>query len=113
MTVTKEQFKNSIIDGIKAGRLDPCNGVEFGEIYTNRPQYYWTVEHDQVVEGSPYYVDQDQSGFHFGVTIDDIENYTEKGFDELSEDEVKQAMLGIIEDYGVDDWYDLYIMCKR
>nr|CAA81343.1 ORF-3 encoded protein [Lactobacillus phage mv4] len=30
MTMTKEQFKNSIIDGIKAGRLDPCNGI--GEI---------------------------------------------------------------------------------
>ncbi len=106
--MTKEEFLKQIVEGIKAGRLDPCNEVEFGEIDTNRPQYYWTVEHDQVVEGSPYYVDQDQSGFHFGITIDDIESYAEKGFDELSEDEVKQAMLGIIDDYGIDDWYDQY-----
>lgn len=106
--MTKEELEKQIIEGIKSGRLDPCNGVEFGEIDTNRPQYYWHVVGDQVVEGSPYYVDQDQSGFHFGVTISDIEGYTEKDFGELSEDEVKQAMLDIVDDYGVDDWYDQY-----
>ncbi len=108
MTMTKEQFKNSIIDGIKAGRLDPCNGVEFGEIDTNRPQYYWTVEHGQVVEESPFYVDDEQPAFRFGVSIADIENVTEKYFGELSEDDIKQAMLDIVDDYGVDDWYDQY-----
>lgn len=106
--LTKEEFLKQIVDGIKAGRLDPCNDVMFGEIDTNRPQYYWHVVDDQVVEGSPYYVDEDQSGFHFGISIGSIESYTEKGFDELSENEVKQAMLGIIEDYDVDDWYDQY-----
>lgn len=108
MTMTKEGFKASIVDGIKTGRLDPCNGVEFGEIYTDHPQYYWTVEDDQVVEESPFYVDDEQPKLRFGVTVADVENYTEKDFGELSTDEVKRAMLGIIDDYGVDDWYDQY-----
>lgn len=106
--LTKEEFKNSIIDGIKAGRLDPCNGVEFGEIYTNLPQYYWTVEDDQVTQESPLYVDDEQPKFRFGVSISDIENFTEKDFGELSDKAVKQAMLDIVDDYGVDDWYDQY-----
>lgn len=106
--MTKEQFKNSIIDGIKAGRLDPCNGVEFGEIYTYLPQYYWTVEDGQVVEESPFYVDDEQPAFRFGVSIADIENVTEKDFGELSDDEIKQAMLDIVDECGVDDWYDQY-----
>lgn len=108
MTMTKEQFKNSIIDGIKAGRLDACNGVEFGEIYTDLPQYYWTVENDEVTEESPFYVDDEQPAFRFGVSIADIENVTEKDFGELSDSEVKQAMLDIIDEYGVDDWYNQY-----
>lgn len=103
--LTKEQFKKSIIDGIKAGRLDPCNGVEFGEIYTNLPQYYWCVEGDEVTEESPFYADDEQPKFRFGVTVADVENYTEKDFDKLSDDEIKQAMLDIIDEYGVDDWY--------
>lgn len=104
----KEDFKKSIIDGIKAGRLDPCNGVEFGEIETNRPQYYWHVVDGQVVEGSPYYVDDEQPKFHFGITVADVEGYTEKEIGELSDDEIKQAMLDIIDEFGVDDWYDQY-----
>lgn len=106
--LTKEEFKKSIVDGIKAGRLDPCNDVMFGEIDTNLPQYYWCVEDDEVTEESPLYTDDEQPKFRFGVSISDIESFTEKGFDELSENEVKQAMLGIIEDYDVDDWYDQY-----
>ncbi len=108
MTMTKEQFKRSIVDGIKAGRLDACNGVEFGEIYTNLPQYYWTVENDEATEESPFYVDDEQSAFRFGVSIADVENVTEKDFGELSDSEVKQAMLDIIDEYGVDDWYNQY-----
>ena len=104
----KEEFKNQIIEGIKAGQLDPCNGVEFGEIYTDRPQYYWTVENGKVTEESPLYVDDEQPEFRFGVTISDIVNYTEKDFGELSDDEVKQAMLDIIDEFGIDDWYDRY-----
>lgn len=103
--MTKKEFLNQIIEGIKAGRLDPCNGIEFGEIDANRPQYYWHVVDGQVVEGSPYYVDQDQSGFHFGVTISDIEGYAEKEISELSNEEIKQAMLDIIDGRGTDDWY--------
>ena len=38
LALTKKEFKNQIVDGIKAGRLDPCNGVEFGEIYSDLPQ---------------------------------------------------------------------------
>lgn len=106
--MTKEEFKKSIIDGIKAGRLDPCNGVEFGEIYTDLPQYYWCVEGDEVTEESPFYVDNEQPKFRFGVTVADIESFTEKDFGELSDDEVKQAMLDIVDEYGVDDWYDQY-----
>lgn len=106
--MTKEEFKKSIIDGIKAGRLDPCNDVLFGEIYTDRPQYYWTVEDGQVVEESPFYVDDKQSEFRFGVSISDVENFTEKDFGELSDDDVKQAMLDIVDEYGVGDWYDQY-----
>lgn len=106
--LTKEDFKSQIIEGIKAGRLDPCNGVEFGEIYTDLPQYYWTVEDGQVVEESPYYVDDEQPKFRFGVSISDVENYTEKDFGELPEDDIKQAMLDIVGEYGVDDWYDEY-----
>lgn len=103
--LTKEEFEAQIIDGIKAGRLDPCNGVEFGEIYTDLPLYYWTVEDDQVVEELPFLTD---AKFRFGISISTIEGYTEKDFGELSDDEVKQAMLGIVDDYGVDDWYDQY-----
>lgn len=106
--LTKEEFKDQIVGGIKAGRLDPCNGVEFGEIYTDLPQYYWTVENDEVTEESPFYVDDEQSAFRFGVSIADVENVTEKDFGELSDDDVKQAMLDIVDDYGVDDWYDQY-----
>lgn len=106
--LTKEEFKNQIIEGIKAGHLDPCNGVEFGEIYSNLPQYYWTAEGGHVVEESPFYVDDEQPEFRFGVTISDIENYTEKDFGDLSDAEVKQAMLDIVDEYGVDDWYDQY-----
>ena len=108
MTMTKETFKASIIDGIKAERLDPCNGAEFGEIYTNLPQYYWTVENGKVTEESPFYVDDEQPEFRFGISIADIENFTEKDFGELSDEEIKQAMLDIVEEFGVDDWYDQY-----
>ena len=103
--LTKEEFKTSIVDGIKAGRLDPCNEEGFGDSYPDFLPYYWTVEGDQVVEELTFYV---YYKFRFGVIVADIENYTEKDFGELSEDEVKQAMLGIIDDYGVDDWYDQY-----
>ena len=106
--MTKEEFEKQIIDGIKAGRLDPCNGVEFVEIYTSLPQYYWTVEDGRVVEESPFYVDGKQSEVRFGVSVSDIENFTEKDFGELSDDEIKQALLDIVDEYGVDDWYDQY-----
>lgn len=106
--MTKEEFLKQIIDGIKAGRLDPCNGVEFGEVYTDLPQYYWTVEDCQVVEESPFYTDDEQPKFRFGVTVADVENFTEKDFGELSDDEIKQAMLDIASEYDVDDWYDEY-----
>lgn len=104
----KNEFEKQIIDGIKSGCLDPCNDVMFGEIDTNRPQYYWTVEDGQVVEESPFYVGGEHRVFRFGISIADIENVTEKDFGELSDDEIKQAMLDIIDDYGVDDWYDQY-----
>lgn len=107
--LTKEEFLKQIVEGIEAGSLDPCNGVMFGAIDTNHPQYYWHVVDDQVVEGSPYYVDEDQSGFHFGISIGSIESYTEKEIGELSDDEVKQAMLDIVDEYGVDDWCDQYL----
>lgn len=106
--LTKESFKAQIIDGIKAGLLDPCNGIEFGEIYTNLPQYYWCVEDDEVTEESPLYVDDEQPEFRFGLTVADVEAYYGKDFGELSTDEVKQAMLDIVDEYGVDDWYDQY-----
>lgn len=106
--LNKKQFKNSIVDGIKAGRLDPCNGVEFGKIYTDLPQYCWCVEGDEVTEESPFYTDDEQPAFRFGVTVADIENYTEKEIGDLSDDEVKQAMLNVVDEYGVDDWYDQY-----
>lgn len=104
----KKDFKEQIVEGIKAGHLDPCNGAEFGEIYTDLPQYYWTVKDGQVVEGSPYYVDDEQPKFHFGITVADVEGYTEKEIGELSDDEIKQAMLDIVDEFGVDDWYDQY-----
>ena len=108
--LTKKEFKNQIIEGIKAGHghLDPCNGEGFGDEYTYLPLYYWTVEDDQVVEELPFLTD---AKFRFGISVSDVENFTEKCFSEssrLSDDEVKQAMLGIIEEYGVDDWYDQY-----
>lgn len=103
--LSKDEFKAQIVNGIKAGRLDLCNDVMFGEIYTDLPRYYWHVVDDQVVEGSPYYVDEDQSGFHFGISVSAVESYTEKEIGELSEDDIKQAMLDIIDEYGVDDWY--------
>jgi hypothetical protein len=106
--LTKEEFQASIVKGIKAGRLDPCNGVEFGEIYTDRPQYYWTVEDNQVIEESSLYVDDEQPEFRFGITISNVEEYAEKDFGELSDDEIKQALLDIVDEYGVDDWYDQY-----
>lgn len=108
LALTKKEFKNQIVDGIKAGRLGPCNGVEFGEIYSNLPQYYWTVENDEVTEESPFYVDDEQPAFRFGISIGSIEGYVEKDFDELSDDEVKQAMLDIVNEYGTGDWYDEY-----
>lgn len=106
--LTKEEFLKQIVEGIEAGSLDPCNGVMFGEIDTNHPQYYWHVVDGRVVEGSPYYVDEDPSGFHFGISIGSIEGYTEKEIGELSDDEIKQAMLDIADEFGVDDWYDEY-----
>lgn len=106
--LTKEDFETQIVEGIKAGRLDPCNDTMFGEIYTDLPRYYWRVVDNQVVEGSPYYVDEDQSGYHFGISIGSIEGYTEKEFGGLSDDEIKQAMLDIIDDCGTDGWYDEY-----
>jgi hypothetical protein len=106
--MTKKEFEAQIVDGIKDGRLDPCNGVEFGEIYSDLPQYYWTVEDGRVTEESPFYTDDEQPKFRFGVTVADVENVTEKDLGELSEDEVKQAMLDIIDDYGIDDWYDQF-----
>lgn len=106
--LTKEDFETQIVEGIKAGCLDPCNDVIFGEIYTDHPQYYWTVEDGQVTEESPLYVDDEQPKFRFGVTISDVERYTEKDFGELSDDDIKQAMLDIVDEFGVDDWYDEY-----
>lgn len=106
--LTKEDFENQIVEGIKAGRLDPCNDVMFGEIYSDFPQYYWTMEEGQVVEESPFYVDDEQPEFRFGVSVGAIEGYTEKAFGKLSDDEIKQAMLDIVDEYGTDDWYDEY-----
>ncbi|MCT3466131.1 hypothetical protein EFR21_03140, partial [Lactobacillus delbrueckii subsp. bulgaricus] len=59
-------------------------------------------------EESPFYTDDEQPKFRFGVSISDIENFTEKDFGKLSDDEVKQAMLDIIDDYGINDWYNEY-----
>lgn len=104
----KKEFKNQIVNGIKAGRLDPCNDPKFGEIYSNLPQYYWCIEDGQVTEESPFYVDDEQPAFRFGISVGSIESYTEKEIGELSDDEVKQAMLDIVEEFGVNDWYDQY-----
>ncbi|MCT3465871.1 hypothetical protein EFR21_01455, partial [Lactobacillus delbrueckii subsp. bulgaricus] len=63
-------------------------------------------------EESPFYTDDEQPKFRFGVSISDIENFTEKEFSETSgpsDDEIKQAMLDIVDEYGVDDWYDQYL----
>lgn len=106
--MTKEEFLKQIVEGIKAGRLDPCNGVDFGEIYSDLPQYYWTVENGKVTEESPFYVDDEQPKFRFGLTVADVEGYYGKDFGELSDDEVKQAMLDIVDEFGVDDWYNEY-----
>lgn len=106
--LTKEDFENQIVEGIKDGRLDPCNGVEFGEIYTDLPQYYWCVEGGEVTEESPFYTDDEQPKLRFGVTVADIENFTDKEIGDLSEDDIKQAMLDIVDEFGVDDWYDQY-----
>lgn len=108
MAMTKKEFETQIVDGIKAGSLDPCNGVEFGEIYTDLPRYYWCVENDEVTEESPFYVDDEQPAFRFGISVGAIESYTEKELGELSDDEIKQAMLDIVDEYGTDDWYDEY-----
>ncbi len=106
--MTKEEFEKQVVDGIKDGRLGPCNGVEFGEIYSDLPQYYWCIEDGQVTEKSPFYVDDEQPAFRFGISVGAIEGYVERDFDELSDDEVKQAMLDIIDEYGTSDWYDEY-----
>ena len=106
--LTKDEFVQQIVEGIKAGRLDPCNNIMFGTIYSDRPQYYWCIEDGQVTEESPFYVDDEQPKPRFGVSIADIENFTEKDFGELSDEEVKQAMLDIVDEFGVDDWYDQY-----
>lgn len=106
--LTKKEFKVSIVEGIKAGRLDPCNGEGFGDEYDYLPLYYWTVKDGQVTEELPFLTD---AKFRFGISVADIENFTGKYFSEssrLSDDEVKQAMLGIIEEYGVDEWYDQF-----
>lgn len=66
------------------------------------------MEDGQVVEESPYYVDDEQPEFQFGIAVSDIEGYTEKDFGELSDAEVKQAMLNIVNEFGVDYWYDQY-----
>lgn len=111
-SLSKEEFKDQIIDGIKAERLDPCNGIKFGESYTDLPQYYWCVKDNQVTEESPFYVEDEQPKFRFGITIGDIENFTEKEFGELSSNEIKQALLDIMDVYGadcVDYWYDQYV----
>ena len=106
--LTKKDFETQIVEGIKAGSLDPCNGVEFGEIYSDLPQYYWTVENDEVTEESPFYVDDEQPAFRFGISVGSIEGYVEKDFDELSEGDIKRAMLDIVDEFGVDDWFDQY-----
>ncbi len=106
--MNKEEFKNQIIEGIKAGHLDPCNGVEFGEVYSDLPQYYWTVENGKVTEESPFYIDDEQPAFRFGITVADIEGYYGKDFGELSDDKIKQALLDIVDEFGVDSWYNEY-----
>lgn len=104
----KKEFEAQIIEGIKAGRLDPCNDPKFGEIYANLPQYYWCVKGNEVMEESPFYVDDSQPDFRFGISIGAVEGYTEKDYSELSDDEIKRAMLDIVDEFGVDDWYDQY-----
>lgn len=99
----KEEFKNQIVEGIKAGRLVPC-GVVGGEVYG---KLYWTVENDEVTK-KIFSVDDEQPEFRFGISIGAIEEYSEKDFSELSDVEVKRTMLDIVDDYGVDDWYDQY-----
>ena len=104
----KKSFEIQIVEGIKSGRLDPCNDVMFGEIYSDLPQYYWTVEDGRVVEESPFYVGHEQPEFRFGISVGAVESYTEKEFGELSDDEIKQAMLDLIDEYGTNDWYNEY-----
>ena len=108
LALTKDEFKNQIVDGIKAGRLDPCNDVMFGEIYSDLPQYYWCIEDGQVTEESPFYVDDEQPEFRFGISVGAIEGYVEKDFDKLSDDEIKRAMLDIVDEFGINDWYNQY-----
>lgn len=106
--LSKDEFKAQIVEGIKAGRLDTCNDPKFGEIYSDLPQYYWCIEDGQVTEESPFYFDDEQPAFRFGISVGSIESYTEKEIGGLSDDEVKQAMLDIVDEFGVDDWYDQY-----
>ena len=61
-----------------------------------------------MVEESPFYVDDEQPEFRFGISVGAIEGYVEKDFDELSEDDIKQAMLDIVDEYGTDNWFDEY-----
>lgn len=107
---TLEEFKGEIRMGIKLGDLSPVNDADLcSDIYTFKPSVFWSLETDSMTVQEFNNSWGNYNGwFKFGITWDDILDYSGKNdIDDLNDEEIKVYMLDMIGSTDcVNQWYD-------
>lgn len=106
LRLTQFEFEAEIKKQILLDNLDPCNGIDFGSIIANVPETYWFCDGQRVGECNYHY--DIIFIYKFGISWNDVLEWTEKDdVDDLSRNEMKKAMLDIIDSTDcAKEWYE-------
>lgn len=106
LRLTQFEFEAEIKKEILLDNLDPCNGLDFGFTIASEPCVYWFCDGQRV--GEINYNSGIDVIYKFGISWEDVLIYRGKTSpDELSRNEVKNAMLDIIEQTNcAKEWFN-------
>ena len=106
LRLTESEFKSELKKEILLDNLDPCNGIDFGFTIANVPETYWFCDGKRVGECNYHY--DIIFIYKFGISWNDVLEWTGKNdTDDISRNEMKKAMLGIIDNTDcAKEWYE-------
>lgn len=106
LNLTQFEFEAEIKKQILLDNLDPCNGLDFGFTIASEPCVYWFCDGSRV--GEINYSSGINVIYKFGISWQDVLVYRGKTSpDELSRNEVKKAMIDILEETNcAKEWFN-------